>query len=167
MLGAHGMVMRECRAMIDERLLRSAFDTKVLLDLASRLLLESESKVDTRATLIGVADMASRKRRYTALANLSSQRAHRAFIKRNDIAPHRGSFAHISRDVAIEQEIADVRKNIFRGLERFSGLRAEVDCIGFSIDRFNLLLHSENVCSIAFHSRQQQTHPWKRDALHA
>src|ERR1700733_7378407 len=100
--------MRERRAVIDERLLDVALDLKILLHLASRLLPEAERKIQTGPARVSVADVRSRPRTDSTFADFSAQDSGRVLIQLGDVAPYGRGFAHVARDIAVQQEIADV-----------------------------------------------------------
>lgn len=117
MLSPDGMVMRKCCPMIDEGLLDSALDLKILPQFVSRLLPEAECKVQTGPTRIGMADVASSPGTDSALADFFAQSSHRAVIERRDIAPHGRGLAHVAGDIAVKQEITDMGKIVLGRLK--------------------------------------------------
>src|ERR1700689_4609480 len=134
MFGANGMVVRESTAAVDERLLGGSLDVQILLHFVTLLLHETKCEIKTRSAAIGVADMEAGPGRHTAFQNTVSYSFHRRLVEREDVAPHRCSFAYIRGGVALEQEITDVRKIVFGGLERPAGTRPQADAAKFSIN---------------------------------
>jgi len=67
--GSDGVVVRQSRAVIHERLLHSAFRVQILLHFLPMLLPAGEGQIEARPAVIGVADMTSDPGFYPALQN--------------------------------------------------------------------------------------------------
>jgi len=101
-------MMRECCAVIEERLLDGTLDLKVLLHLLPRLLPKAEREIQADSAWIGVADVTSSPGTDSAFADLGAQNGNSVLIQRGDVTPHGRSLAHVRGDIAVEQEIADI-----------------------------------------------------------